>query len=142
MWNYIWPMLLIIFSNVLYNICTKETPQTAEPFLALAVTYLTSTVASVVFYLLRKGRGDIVQDVRALNWTSLLLGLTIIGLEAGYIYLYRAGWQISVGSLVANISLAVILLLIGVAFYHDSLGARQVTGIALCVTGLVFINWK
>ena len=38
----------------------------------------------------------------------------MVGLELGYILIYRAGWKVSVASLVANLALACILVLVGV----------------------------
>ena len=81
-------------------------------------------------------------DLKHLNWTSPVLGLCLIGLEAGYIYLYRVGWQISVGSIVGNILLALILLAIGILFYNETISLKQIIGILFCVLGLVFINLK
>ncbi|HNX92203.1 MAG TPA: hypothetical protein PKI17_01660, partial [Syntrophomonas sp.] len=42
MFNYIFPIVLIVFSNVVYNIAQKSTPQNANPYAALLVTYLTA----------------------------------------------------------------------------------------------------
>ena len=143
MWGYLWPMVLIVVSNVFYNILTKETPEKANPFLSLVITYLIGAVVSFIIYLMKSGSVvGVLKDLKNLNWTSFLLGIAIVGLEAGYIYLYRAGWQISIGSLVANITLAIALLLVGVCIYHDMVGLKQIIGIALCVVGLIFINVK
>ena len=53
---------------------------------------------------------------------------------------YRAGWQVSVGSLVANIALAVILVFVGALFYQEKITGFQAVGILLCLAGLVFLN--
>ena len=60
-------------------------------------------------------------------------------LEVGWIYMYRAGWKVSVGSLVANIGLACTLLLIGVLFYKEVLTLRQLAGILLCMGSLFLL---
>ena len=41
-----WPIALIVFSNVFYNICSKQTPEGIHPLAALTVTYLVAAVAS------------------------------------------------------------------------------------------------
>ena len=51
----------------------------------------------------------IAAQFAAMNWTGLVLGFVLVALEGGYIYAYRAGWNVSVLSIVANIALAVIL---------------------------------
>lgn len=141
-WNYLWPMLLIVVSNIFYNITTKETPEKVNPFFSLVVTYLVGALVAFIIYLATSGTSNISNDFKSLNWTSFILGTCIVGLEAGYIYLYRFGWQISIGSLVANITLAMVLLLVGVFLYRDVIGIKQIIGVVFCVAGLAFINSK
>lgn len=140
--QYLWPIGLLILSSVFYNVTSKMTPETANPFLAVMVTYVVGLVLSVTMFLYTKTEKNIMDEVQRLNWTSVVLGLSIVGLEVGNIYMYRAGWNISVGSLVVNIMLAIILVVLGVLFYKESLNLYKVVGIALCLAGLFFINKK
>ncbi|MEA4969456.1 MAG: EamA family transporter [Candidatus Pelethousia sp.] len=141
MWNYLWPALLVVASNVAYHISAKETPEAVNAFLSLTVTYLVGAAFTLGLYLATSGaQQDILRDLKNLNWTSYLLGLVIVGLEAGNLYLYRAGWKISLGSLVCNISVAAVLLVVGILFYKEVLGYKQIIGLLLCIAGLVFIN--
>jgi drug/metabolite transporter (DMT)-like permease len=140
MFYYVFPIVLIVASNILYNICQKSTPQSANPFAALLITYLTAAILTVIlfqFYKTDKGFG---QSFNNLNWTSITLGIAIVGLEVGYLLAYRAGWNISVGSLVANIFLALMLIPIGILFYHEGFDLNKIAGVAFCVVGLVLIN--
>lgn len=43
---YIIPLIIIVFSNTLYQICSKSIPGNMEPFSALTVTYLVAAVFS------------------------------------------------------------------------------------------------
>lgn len=138
---YLWPILLIIASNVCYNIAAKSTPGGVNPFASLLVTYLVSALATgVMFAVSSVGKDGILVQVRQINWSSVALGLSLVGLEFGYIMAYRAGWQVSVGSLVANIALAVILVFVGALFYQEKITGFQAIGILLCLAGLVFLN--
>lgn len=140
MFMYVFPIVLIVTSNIVYNVCQKSTPQSANPFSALLVTYLTAAVLTLIaspFYKTDKG---FLQSFSELNWTSLALGVAIVGLELGYLMAYRVGWNISVGSLVANILLAIMLIPIGVLFYKEGFAVTQIFGIVFCVVGLILIN--
>jgi drug/metabolite transporter (DMT)-like permease len=53
---------------------------------------------------------------------------------------YRAGWKISIGSLVANIALSLILIPIGILFFKEGFGFNKILGATLCIIGLVLIN--
>jgi multidrug transporter EmrE-like cation transporter len=64
----------------------------------------------------------------------------VIGLEAGFIFLYRAGWKVSTGPLVANAIVSLGMIVIGLLFYKESLSIKQIIGIALCMGGLVLVN--
>ena len=79
-------------------------------------------------------------EVSKLNWTALILGISIVGLELGYIYIYRVGWKMGIGSLVANIALACILLLIGALFLKESISIRQLIGVFVCMAGLILVT--
>ena len=48
--SYIWPMALVVASNVFYQICTKSVPEKVDPFASLIVTYLVAAAASAVLY--------------------------------------------------------------------------------------------
>ena len=140
MFFYVFSIVLIVASNILYNICQKSTPQRANPFSALLVTYLVAAVLTIVAYQFFKTDKSFFQSLKEINWTSLLLGVSIVGLEFGYLMAYRAGWNISVGSLVANIILAVALIPIGILFFKEGFELNKVLGAILCIAGLVLIN--
>ena len=140
MFMYVFSIVLIIASNVLYNICQKSTPQDVNPFSALLTTYLTAALLTLIaaqFYRSDKG---FIQSFGKLNWTSLMLGVSIVGLELGYILAYRAGWNISLGSLVANIILALILIPIGIMLFKEGFELHKILGVAFCIIGLIIIN--
>ena len=92
--------------------------------------------------LLRQPEKGVIDAFRHLNWTSYVLGFAIVGLEVGYLMAYRAGWNISVGSLVANIILAIILIPVGIIIYKEGFELNKVIGALLCIAGLILINKK
>lgn len=142
MWNMIWPIALVVLSNTLYNICTKSTPSEANAFLSLAVTYLSAAAGCMILFFLNKDHGSIGAELSQLNWTSLALGASVLALEYGYIMLYRAGWQVSNASIVANISLACVLVFVGLLLYKENITLRQIIGMGVCCVGLILITKK
>ena len=140
MWSMIWPLMLIVGSNCLYNISAKSMPEDTNTFGALIVTYVTSAVISAVVFLGGAGPAKAVAELSHIHWTSFALGLSIIGLETGYVFLYRAGWKISNGSLTANICLAIVLLFVGLLLYKETISPRQLVGVVVCGIGLLLVN--
>lgn len=136
----IWPVLVVIAANTMYHICSKSTPANVQPFASLTVTYLVAACLSAILFFITSRDKNLLAAAANLNWASLLLGCAIVALEFGYLSIYRAGWNISTGSLVANIGLACVLLLVGVLFYQERIQWREAFGFLLCLGGIVLIN--
>ena len=137
---YVLSIVIIVLSNILYNVCQKSTPETANPFVALLFTYLTALILTAAAFFVNSPDKTFLQSVKELNWTSLALGISIVGLEFGYLMAYRSGWNISIGSLVANILLAVMLIPVGIIFYKEGFVFNKLLGVIFCQIGLVLIN--
>lgn len=135
-----WPIFIVVFANVFYNIIAKSTPNAVQPFASLIITYLTAAIVSFMLFLIASEDKNITNEIQKANWTSVAFGLALVALEFGYIYVYRVGWKISIGSLVANISLSCALLLIGVVFFKESISIRQIMGMVMCIGGLLLIS--
>lgn len=138
---YIWSIVIIVVSNILYNVSLKLTPENASPFPALLATYAAAAIAVVIASIFDRSGKGLVSGMKDLNWTSLVLGLSIAGLEFGYLMAFRSGWNISTGSLVANILLAITIIPIGIIFFREDFSLMKAAGAALCIFGLVLINW-
>jgi uncharacterized membrane protein len=96
-------------------------------------------LGSVVMFFLTADSKNLLVEISKTNWSALALGIAIVGLEFGYICIYRAGWKIGVASLVANISLACVLLLIGLFVYKEVITLKQLLGMGICAIGLMLI---
>lgn len=136
----IWPIALVVLANTLYNICTKSTPENANTFLSLTVTYLIAAVISGLAFFIGSPGARLGDEMRRLNWSAIGLAVSIVALEFGYIWVYRAGWKMNVASLVGNICLACVLVFVGMLLYKESITPRQIAGIGVCIAGLVLLS--
>ena len=142
MLSYIWPIALVVLSNVVYQICAKSVPEGMNPFASLTVTYLVGAAASAILFFVFGSGGGLLKEYSRMNWAPLVLGIVIVGLEAGWIYAYKAGWQVSTGFIVQSALLAAVLLFVGYFLYHEALTWNKLVGVVVCLIGLVFINMK
>ena len=142
MMSFIWPMALVVVSNIIYQICAKSVPEGVDPFASLIVTYLVGAAASAVLYFALRSDGNLLKECGKLNWTAFALGIVIVGLEAGWIFAYKAGWQVSTGFIIQSAFLAMALLFVGYFLYHESLTWNKLAGAAICLVGLIFMNIK
>ncbi len=140
MFSYIWPLALVVISNILYHICAKSQPDSLHPLASLTVTYAVAAIFSAVLYFLLRKEGNLWQELRHLNWTAFVLGLVIVGLEAGFLFAYRAGWQVSTASIVQSAFLSIALVIVGVLLFKEGLSWNKIIGVSICLVGLVFIN--
>ena len=99
-------------------------------------------VSSLVLYFVLGSDGNLLKEYGKLNWAPFVLGIVIVGLEAGWIYAYKAGWQVSTGFIVQSAFLAMSLLLVGYFIFREALTWNKVVGVAICLVGLIFINLK
>ena len=136
----IWPIALLVLSNVFYNVCSKETPAGINPFASLTVTYVIGAVFSAVMYYALNRGGSLLREYQNIGWSSFVLGMVVVGLEAGSIYMSKAGWNVSSGQLVYSSLLAVCLILVGVFAYHETISTTKIMGILVCMLGLFLIN--
>lgn len=142
MFSYVWPIALVVLSNVVYQICAKSMPDGLNPFAALTITYLVGALASAVLFFVLGKQPNPLKELSNLNWTPFVLGLVIVGLEVGFIYAYKAGWEVSTASLVQGVALAVILVFVGFLLYKEGLSWNKLVGIGICLVGLFFISYR
>ena len=142
MLSYIWPVALVVLSNTLYQICAKSVPEGMNPLASLTVTYLIGAVVSCAMYYILNRNANLVREFRLLNWAPAVLGVVIVGLEVGFIYAFRAGWQVSVTQIVTSAAVAVILIFVGYLLYHEAITWNKIAGIIVCLAGLVLINYR
>lgn len=135
-----WPILLMVGSDIFYQICAKSTPTTLDPLAGLTITYCVSAaVSAALFFILSRG-GNIVHEWSNVNWTTFILGLSLVGLEFGSIMMYKAGWNINTGYIVKSIILAIALIFVGYLFYKEQITGTKIAGIAICLVGLYLLN--
>lgn len=142
MFNYVWPLGLVVLSNVIYQICAKTVPDKMNPFASLTITYVVGAIVSLILYFVLRTEGNIIQEYQKTNWAPFVLGIVIVGLEVGYIYAYKAGWQVSAAQIVQAAVLAVILIFVGYLLYKEAITWNKVVGIIVCLAGLGLINMK
>lgn len=140
MLNYYWPIIIVVLSNVLYHICSKSISQEINLYFSFLVTYFVAALICLALYLYTGHFNNFYSNIKTIRWNAALLGVSIVCLELGFVMMYKVGWNISIGSLVANISLAIALVLVGVFFYKENLSTNQIIGMILCISGLIFIN--
>jgi drug/metabolite transporter (DMT)-like permease len=131
---------LAILCTVAYHLVLKLTPAGVNPLLSLLVTYLLVSATFAAILWLTPGGFEWRSELRQINWTALALAVAIVGLDLGFVMLYRGGFEVSLGALVTQSAAALLLLAIGVVMFREQLSAANLVGLVLCLAGLWLVN--
>ena len=135
-------ILLAVGASLFYHVVLKMTPTGVNPAISLVVTYALAMVLSLGLLLFFPLKTGIIDAFRQLNWTSYALALALVGLEAGFLLAYRAGWNVSLAAIVVNVAATMLLVVLGIWLFHEKLTVANLAGILLCIAGLVLVNLK
>ena len=139
LWFYL-PVLIVVAANVTYDISSKSIPEGLNAYAGITITYSVLAVFNFLIFQIMNPAIPITVEWAQINWAVVLFALTSIGLESGYIFLYREGWNISMGGLVCNTLLVICMLIVGRFLFSETVSFRQLLGVVLCVAGLIIIN--
>ncbi|HYL56322.1 MAG TPA: hypothetical protein VEU73_12190 [Gemmatimonadales bacterium] len=131
------PIALTALATTLYHVAQKSIVPGVHPMVSLVVTYATSLVTCLATIPFAPGGAVFLRSLKDLNWATYVVGLSIVGVELAILLAYRAGWRISLASVIANVTTALLLVIIGVFVYREQLAARHVVGLLMCLGGLV-----
>lgn len=138
--GYVWPIALVVISNILYQLCAKGVPKDMDTMASMTVTYTVGALCSAIIYFVINKNGNLLGEYAKMNFAPALLGVSVVGLEVGFIYAYKAGWPVSTASIVQSAFLAVALILVGGLVYKEPITFNKIFGAAVCLVGLYFIN--
>ncbi len=135
------PIMLAVVANVFYHVASKSIPVEQNAFMGLVVNYATALVASALMFWLTPHEKILVEAART-NWACILMGLSITGVEVGFVMIYRAGGELSTASLIVNILIALAMIAVGGVFYGEQITLRKIFGAALCMAGVALLTLK
>jgi len=134
-------IILTILSNIFYHIIQKVTPQQANPVLSLAISYLVAGLICLALLPIFPLKEGLSEALKQLNWTTVALAFTLVGLEVGFLLAYRSGWLISLAGLFSNATVSILLLPVGYVIFRDRLSGINMFGVLVAIVGLVLMNW-
>ncbi len=135
---YVFSIFLAVGANILYHISQKSIPRGINPAFSVVVTYLVALALSAALLPFTSSQ-PLRESARELNWASAGVGVAIVGVEFAFLLAYRTGWRISLATLTTNVTVAIVLLPVGLLFFRERLSASNVAGIVLCLAGLLLI---
>jgi|SRR3954454_5118605 uncharacterized membrane protein len=133
------PVVMIITGGVLYHVSQKATPNNVDPFVALFLSFALAALGCLALAIFRNSAST--SQFRHINWTSIVLGGSLIAIESGYLIGYRAGLKLNLTSFACNNMIAVVLFFVGTFAYAERFSARNAVGALLCIGGLLLLRF-
>ncbi|HRH43509.1 MAG TPA: hypothetical protein PKY82_17900 [Pyrinomonadaceae bacterium] len=142
--NYFFPPILIIFGLVLYQVSQKSADQNANPFIVIILAYFFGILACIGGFFLfpAKQETSLLPMLKTVSWTALGIGLGAVAIEIGFLLAYRAGWNLGILPISVNVVSTIILIIIGLIAYRESVSVEKIIGVLLCIGGLVLITLR
>jgi len=134
------PIVLVVVANAFYHLGQKSVPRAAHPVAAALGMYLVAGLAGLALLPLVQPLPTRASVGAAAHWSVALAGLSIVGIELGFLLAYRNGWEISSASLTTMVGLAMVLLPIGIFVYREPMTPPRLLGFALCLVGLWLLS--
>ena len=142
MFLFYFSITLAICSSALYHFSAKSTPANVNFSISLVVTYLVALGIVLLTTFFFPTKNGLVTELKQLNWASVLLAIAIVGIEFGFLLIYRSGWNLGIAAVLVNVIASLILLPVAIFLFKDKISWINVLGIIVCFIGLIMLNWK
>lgn len=133
-------MAIIIISIITYQVFQKNIAFNIHPVVSVIISYAIALICSLVLLLIFPLKTGFFAELQKANYATYLVGVAIIGIEIGYLLVYRTGWKLSTAMPVSSSFSILILALIGFFFFKEHLTLTKIVGIVLCVSGIILLN--
>jgi drug/metabolite transporter (DMT)-like permease len=133
---------LAICSSAFYHFNAKSTPSNVNFTVSLLVTYAIAFAVTLLTFFFFPARNGIASELKQLNWASIGLAVAIVGIEFGFLLVYRSGWNLGIAAVLTNVVASLILLPVAIFLFKDKISWVNIAGIIVCFVGLVMLNWK
>lgn len=142
MFLFYFSITLAICSSALYHFAAKSTPSNVNFTVSLLVTYAVAFVVTLFGFIFFPATDGVAVELRKLNWASIGLAIAVVGIEFGFLLVYRSGWNLGIAAVVTNVIASLILVPVAILIFKDKISWINVAGILVCLAGLVMLNWK
>lgn len=138
---YLVSILMVLFGNCAYQLCQKFINNAVNPLISLLISYTIAIIMGLILIMFDKDPKPIMHSIHELNWASYALGATLVIIDAGFILAYRAGWKLSLVSVLYNVVPIILLVSIGVLFFRENLSPINIIGVFVTVFGVLMVNF-
>jgi drug/metabolite transporter (DMT)-like permease len=142
MFLFYFSITLAIASSAFYHFVAKSTPHNVNFTVTLLVTYAVAFIVTLFTFYFFPAQNGVLAELKQLNWASIALAIAIVGIEFGFLLVYRSGWNLGIAAVLVNVVASLILAPMAIFVFKDKLTWINIAGIFVCLIGLLMLNWK
>lgn len=133
-------LLTAVLGTIVYHLGQRQVAPDASPALVLAVAYLVGAAicGALLLTIFPLREGARIQ----LSWPMLAIGVAVVLIEVGFLWMYRSGWTLATGALTVNVLATLALAVVGVVALGERLHWTTLVGGAICLVGLGVMSMR
>jgi uncharacterized membrane protein len=135
---YYFSISLVIISNIFYSFFESIIPGDVNPVIALCSMYTGGFLIVLPFYI--KNRNKYKVRKNHFEFRVVLFALANMLTDLGFLLAFRLGWKLGTFNIISNISVLIILTILGIFIYKEKLTTMNLFGIILGIIGLYLLN--
>lgn len=135
-------IILAILASAFYHFVAKSTPAGVNFTVSLLATYGLAFLMTLFTFFFFPAADGVLAELKKLNWASFALAFAIMGIEFGYLLMYRAGWDLGIAAVLVTTLAGLLLVPAAIFIFKDKISLINILGILICLAGLVMLNWK
>ena len=131
MFLFYFSITLAICSSALYHFVAKSTPANVNFTVSLLITYGVAFIVTLFTFVFFPVQDGMTVELKKLNWASIGLAIAIVGIEFGFLLVYRSGWNLGIAAVLTNVIASLILVPVAILIFKDKISWVNVTGIVI-----------
>jgi drug/metabolite transporter (DMT)-like permease len=134
-------ILIPMLAGTFYHLGQKSLKAVINPFLLFAITYFVGAVIMLLLYFFNTQSLTIkIPNLDFKSLTSMfLITLGFMGIELGFLLVYRSGLPVSHSSFVSSLGTSMILLFFGIFFFQEVISFKQWIGLACAFIAFILL---
>jgi len=135
-------MVVAIISVVLYQLLQKDISNNINPVVSLIITYTVAIILSLVLFFIFPLKENIFVSIKSANYASYLLGIAVVGIEIGFLLIYRHGWKLGLAAPFSSSVTNVVLIITSLILFKEQLSNLNILGLLFCIVGVFLVTMK
>lgn len=134
-------MIISVISIIFYQLLQKSIAVNINPVVSVIITYSIAIIFSIMLMPYVPSSKGFLESLKDANYASYLLGIAVVGIEIGFLLVYRSGWKLGLASGFSSTVSTTILVLVGIIVFKEQLSPLKIIGLACCIAGMILVHW-